>query len=128
MATQGSPDATAAFCVGLQPSLVQLDKDCKEGGGVALAGADDCYAIGPLEGVLPAVERFRHEVWRRCNLRLQLEKSSLFLPEGGLPAGASAGITLAGEEVDRSFRRGFVCFGVACGQRQVCGQEAEGSC
>ena len=115
-ATQGSPDATAGFCVGLQPSLVELDRECREGGGIAVAGADDCYAIGPAEVVLPAVGRFREEVWRRCNLQLQLEKSSIFCLEGELPEGAPAGLSPAGEEVDGVFRRGFVCYGVPVGE------------
>ena len=44
-ATQGSPCATSAFTVGLQPSLVQLDLACQEGGGIAVAGADDCATL-----------------------------------------------------------------------------------
>ena len=33
---QGDPKAGAGFCVGLQPSLVKLDSDCREGGGSAI--------------------------------------------------------------------------------------------
>ena len=57
--TQGLSDATAAFSTGLQPSLVALDAECRAGGGLAVAGADDVYAIGPEEVVLAAVRRFK---------------------------------------------------------------------
>ena len=84
---QGDPKASAGFCVGLQPSLVKLDRDCRAGGGAAIAGADDVYAVGPAQIVNPAVAAFKQEVFKRCGLRLQLEKSSLFTWEGDLPAG-----------------------------------------
>lgn len=68
-------------------------------------------AVGLAEVVLPAVERFRIEVRRRCNLQLQLYKTFLFCWEGGLPPGTPADVELAGEIVQGTFRRGFVCFG-----------------
>ena len=55
---QGDPKNEAFSCVGLQPSLVQLENDCKAGEGMAKGSYDDCYAVGPPEVVLPAVERF----------------------------------------------------------------------
>ena len=41
--------------MGMQPSLIRLDRDCRSGGGMAKAGFDDCYTVGPADVVLPAV-------------------------------------------------------------------------
>ena len=49
---QGDPASGAFQAIGYQPSLLKLDEDCRQGGGLAMAGADDTFAIG-----LPA-ERF----------------------------------------------------------------------
>ena len=40
---QGDPTSGDCFSVILQPSLVRLDSDCREGGGMARAGHDDIY-------------------------------------------------------------------------------------
>ena len=114
--TQGLSDATAAFSTGLQPSLVKLDRECRAGGGLAVAGADDVYAAGPEEVVLPAVRKFKEEVAARCGLTLQYSKSCLFTWQGGLPPATPQGVTLAGEEVGGVFRRGFLCFGCPVGE------------
>jgi hypothetical protein len=115
-ATQGSPDGTDAFCVCLQPSLVRLDQECREGGGIAIGGADDCYAIGPAAVVFPAVLRFKLELKERCNLELELPKCLVFTWYGDLPAGTPEGLELAGEEVNGRFLRGFNCFGCPVGE------------
>ena len=39
------------------------------------AGADDCYAIGPPDVVLPAVMRFERDLREICELRLQWGKT-----------------------------------------------------
>ena len=44
--------------IGNQPSLLKLDLACWAGGGLAVAGADDTYAKGPLEVVLPAFQSY----------------------------------------------------------------------
>ena len=61
--TQGSPRAMGSFAVTLQPSLLQLDADVWIGEGLALAGADDVFVMGPPELVVPAVEKFQREVY-----------------------------------------------------------------
>ena len=55
---QGDPASGALQAVGLQPDLVTLDQLCAAGGGMARVGADDVYAVGPKEIVLPAVQFF----------------------------------------------------------------------
>ena len=118
---QGDPKAGAGFCVGLQPSLVKLDNDCREGGGSAIGGADDIYAVGPAEVVLAAMASFKVEVLERCCLRLQLDKSSLFSWDGDLPEGTPADIQLAGEMVEGRFLRGFLCYGCPVGEEEYVG-------
>jgi hypothetical protein len=108
------PGATIAFCVGLHPSLVQLDRDCREGGGLGIAGADDCYAIRPVDLVLAAVHRFQVEV--RVGLQFDKPDSGMFCSEGGVPHSAPAGLKLAGKEVEGVSRRGFLCFGCPVGE------------
>ena len=112
---RGDPALGAFFAVGLQPSLVTLNKDCQEGGGMARAGADDVYAIGLPEVVIPAVIRFAHELWERCRLGIQWTKSGLFAWEGGLPDNTPPGIQLAGKEVDGVFERGIEVYGIPVG-------------
>ena len=112
---QGDPKSGDFFCIGLQPSLVMLDSDCREGGGMARAGADDVCAIGPIDVVLPAVQRFSQEVWRRCRLRLQWQKTQMFAWDVDLPGDGPAGLTLAGEVVEGVFKRGFECYGILIG-------------
>ena len=112
---QGDPKASAGFCVGLQPSLVKLDRDCREGGGSAIGGADDIYAVGPAEVVLAAVASFKEEVFERCCLRLQLDKSSLFSWYGQRPVGTPADIQMAGGMVEGRFLPGFLCYGSPVG-------------
>ena len=52
---QGDPPSGDCFSVGLQPFLVRLDSDCREGGGMARAGHDDIMAIRPKDVVLAEV-------------------------------------------------------------------------
>ena len=113
---QGLSDSTAGFCIGMQPSLITLDADLKAGEGAAIAGADDVYAVGPPEVVLPASQSFKQEVGARCGLSLQLSKSRLFKWQGDLPPGTPNGLPLAGEKVNGEFFRGFMCFGCPVGE------------
>ena len=115
-ATQGKPDAMAAFATTLQPSLLKLDAELKTGGGLAIAGADDVNALGPPEVDLPAVKRFEREVATRCGLVLRVDKSHLFTWDGDLPPGCPDGLPLAEEQVGDQFFRGFMCYGVPIGE------------
>ena len=97
---QRDPSSGAFQAMGLHPSLLKLDQACRAGGGLAVAGADDTYAIGPPEVVLPAVQRYSEDIWARANHRLQWTKTIMFSLTADLPDYAPAGVTLAREEVD----------------------------
>ena len=56
------------------------------------------------------------EVEARCGLRIRVDKSRLFAWEGDLPPGCPDGMPLAGEQVNGSFLRGFMCFGIPVGE------------
>ena len=112
---QGDPASGALQAVGMQPSLVDLDAACQEGGGMTRAGADDVFAIGPPDVVLPAVQTFAESIRERCNLELQWSKCKVYQREGELPSYTPAGLTLAGERVEGHFLRGFMCFGIPIG-------------
>ena len=112
---QGGVPSGGLFCIGIHPSVSQLDRDCREGGGLARAGADDVLALGPADVVLPAVRRFEEEVRTRCGLRLQWNKTQVFSWDGDLPPDAHPLLTLAGETVDGVFERGFMCYGIPIG-------------
>ena len=112
---QGDPPSGDCFSVGLQPSLVRLDSDCREGGGMARAGHDDIMAIGPKDVVLAAVQSFANEVWDRRRLRLQWHKMQLYSWAWDLSEECAAGLTLAGEMVEGRFERGFDCYGIPIG-------------
>ena len=85
--TQGDPPATMRFAVGVQPSLVRLDRACRVGGGMARGGADDIVAVGPPDVVLSAVAEFAREVEERFLLHWEPTKTEVFTWEGGLPVG-----------------------------------------
>ena len=112
---QGDPASGAFQAFGLQPSLVRLDEECRAGGGMARAGADDICALARPEVAYAAVKRFSDEIWQRCGLEIRWDKSEVYQREGDLPDYAMAGLTLAGEEVDGDFLRGTVFFGVPIG-------------
>ena len=74
---QGCPLSMVFFCVVLHPSLQELNRACTAAGGMARAGADDCFAIAPPEVVFPAVAAFKEEVRRRAGLVLQASKTKV---------------------------------------------------
>ena len=113
---QGSAEAQANFCAGIQPDVNKLDAACRMGEGIVVAGADDVNALGPPDVVMQAVATFKTAVRDRCGLELQVSKSRLFTWQGGLPAGAPPGLKLAQEEVGGQQRRGFICFGCPVGE------------
>ena len=55
---QGDPLSSLLFGILLHEPLRELHDALAPHGGCATAGADDVYAVGPMEQVLPAVERF----------------------------------------------------------------------
>ena len=112
---QGDSASGPLQAVGFQPSVEILDAECSVGGGVARAGADDVFAVGPPEIVIPAIQRFAAEVEERCSLRLQWSKSTVYTREGGLPDNTPAGLSLAGEQVGEQFLRGTMVYGVPVG-------------
>ena len=59
---QGDIPSGAFFCVGQQPSLLRLDRDCNLGGGLARGGLDNVYAVGPADVVLKAVLEFQRDL------------------------------------------------------------------
>ena len=60
---QGDPMSGMLQAIGMQPDLVELDRECMQGGGgMARAGADNVFALGPPEVALPAMARFGHRL------------------------------------------------------------------
>ena len=82
---------------------------------MARAGADDVFAVGLANVVLPAVQQFSESIKAKCNLELQWTKCKVYKREGDLPPNTPPGLTLAGETVDGEFQRGFICFGIPLG-------------
>ena len=114
--TQGDPKTGDLFSVTFQPSVVLLDNACRVGGGAARAGADDVFAIGLPEVVIPAGVEFAREVYDRCGLVLEWSKTELFSWEDDLPEYCPSGVTLAGRQIGESFSRGFLCWGAPVGE------------
>ena len=85
------------------------------GGGMAKAGHDDVYAMGPEDVFLPAVQRFAAEILQRFGLRLQWSKSNVYNAEGRLPDSPPAGITVPGEVINGQFVPGMDCYGCPIG-------------
>ena len=113
---QGDPLSMLFFCVVLQPSLRQLNATCAAAGGMARAGADDCYATAPPEVLFPAVAAFKEEVMRRAGLVLEVRKTKVYSADGFLhPAAAQLGFERAGVQVEGKFQPGFKCYGIPVG-------------
>ena len=83
--SQGDPPSGDFFSIGLQPDLVKFDQACRTGGGQVRAGHDDIFAQGPASIVIPAVVQFAQDIWNRCNLKLEWNKSCIFSWNGILP-------------------------------------------
>ena len=82
---------------------------------MARGGADDVFAVGPPEVVIPAVQRFAVDIAARCNLQLQWSKSMVYCRQGDLPGYCPPGLTMAGEQVGDEFLRGVEVYGVPIG-------------
>ena len=115
---QGDIPSGAFFSVAMQPSLLRLDQECQQGGGLARAGFDDVYAVGRPEVVLQAVLRLQVDLRDRCGLSLQWSKTEWFNWRGPLPANAPPGLKLAGVSVDNIFHRGLMCYGIPLGSNE----------
>ena len=114
--TQGDTKTGDDFAVTLQPSILKLDNECSQSGGLARAGADDAFAFAPKNRVVEAVKHFAGEVEDRCGLEVQWSKTELFSLSGELPDNAPEGMTVAGREIAGSFVGGFMCWGVPIGE------------
>ena len=113
---QGDPASGPGFNIDMHPSLQALDEKCSRWGGLAKAGADNVYAVGPPAVVLAAVREFATDLQERCCLSLQWSKSEVFAWRGELPEEAPPGLGLAGEDVEGFFRRGILVYGIPVGE------------
>ena len=114
--TQGDSRTTDDFVITLQPSLVRLDTACKQEGGQASGGADDCFAFAPRQAAMAAVKSFSGEVKERTGLEVQWGKTEVYALGEELPDGAPDGMTRAGRMINGEFVRGFMCWGVPVGE------------
>ena len=110
---QGDPMSGMLQAIGMQPDLVELDMECLQGGGgVARAGSDDVFALGPPEVALPTMAMFGGRLKERCDLDFQWDKTVVYGEEMmELPPYAMPGIRLAGEEVGGSLPRALWSMG-----------------
>ena len=109
--TQGSPEAGPLFAVTIQEHLVELDTKLAEVGGMARAGWDDLYVVGPPDVVFPTLDGFWEKLGSECGLVRQLAKCSVYTGTSQRPATMPDTLPLAGEELDGTFVPGFVCYG-----------------
>ena len=115
--TQGDSKTTDDFTVTLQPSVVKLDTACHdECGGIARGGADDIFAFAQRDVAVRVVNDFAAEVRERCGLEVQWGKTEIYSLLDALPEGAPPGMTVAGQDIEGSFVRGFLCWGVPVGE------------
>jgi hypothetical protein len=65
------------FAVTIQEPLRELDETLAAVGGMARAGWDDVYPVGPQEVLFPALERFWDRLREQCSLERQLAKCAV---------------------------------------------------
>ena len=99
----------------IQEPLRELDETLAAVGGMARAGWDDVYPVGPPEVLFPALQRFCDQLGERCGLERQLVKCAVYCPTDTRPAQMPDVLPLAGEVVEGSFQPGFVCYGIPVG-------------
>ena len=114
--TQGAPRAGAFFCVGWQKYLRQLDETVSAAGGMARAGWDDLYVVGPPLVVFPAMEVFWGQLEEHCGLECQGTKTVVYTRSGEVPQGKPADWPMAGMEVEGTWVPGFILYGVPVGE------------
>ena len=113
--TQGDPEAAPWFCVGWHKYLRELDATLIEVGGMARAGMDDLYAVGPADVVFPALEKFWGEAGEHCGLSFQRKKTEIYSQDGERPDAAPEDLPMAGELLNHGFQPGFIVYGVPVG-------------
>ena len=90
-------------------------RDRAVGGGRAIAGNDDLYAMGPASIVFPAVETFSKACRDKYGLTPQYAKTKVYHKSGIFPPQAPMEMKNAGETVGDMWQPGFMCYGVAVG-------------
>ena len=113
--TQGAPEAGGFFAGSIQKPLEVLDAAVAAVGGMARAGWDDIYVIGPPEVVFPALDVFWQYAEEHCGLERQRTKCAVYSHSGQRPPSMPADMPLAGDEIDGEFLPGFLCFGIPVG-------------
>ena len=116
--TQGDPLAGADFRVACHEDVKELDRNIAVGGGRAVFGNDDGYAMGPKEIVFDAVDKFKMDVLEKHGLTLQVTKTKVFNSSGVKPPEAPAGMPNAGVMVEGKWLPGLIFYGVAIGCTQ----------
>ena len=119
---QGDPESTTYCCVAIQPEVIELDKRLAAAGGLARAGCDDVFAVGPPDVVFTAVECFAERVERECGLVWQKSKTEVFSWNLVHHPQTPDGLIQAGVEVGGVFCPGFLCYGVPVGSDPYVGQ------
>ena len=66
--------------------------------------------------MIPTVEKFAADLFTRCSLTLQWSKSEVFAWKGDLPSNTPDGLTLAGLNVNGTFARGMMVYGIPVGE------------
>ena len=123
---QGKPSSMAFFCTGFQPELVEVNTEVREEGeGLARAGADDLYVMGPPEGAYPALARFKTKIRARLSLKLHMEKTEVYC-EGDLFACTPPDLPRAGVILEGELFPGMEVYGVAVGHQRYVGHWLEG--
>ena len=114
---QGSAGAGTGFTVAIQPDPEVLNTDLEALGGLAKAGQDDVFALGPSPDIFNCIEKFSQNLWARCGLQLQRTKTVIYSPHG-LPPYIPSGMKPAGNWLDGRFEPGVDVYGCPVGSRQ----------
>jgi len=81
------PEAGPLFAVTVQRHLVELDCVLAEHGGLARAGWNDIYIIGPPEHMFSALDQFWDKVGKEIGLVRQKVKCKVFTGSTADPEG-----------------------------------------
>ena len=114
---QGKPTSNGNYCAGWHPEVRALDEEVGRAGGAARFFSDDGYLFGPATEVCAAYLKFEEDIFQRCGLRIQREKTVVYT-RGELPPETPPGLQRAGTEIEGVFYPGFECVGVAIGSEE----------